>query len=47
METTLRREVSEEIGVKNLEVVEYLGEFPGAQKPDRIPVFLCHTSEEP
>jgi len=46
-EAALRREVAEEIGVENLEVVEYLGEFPGAREPDRVPVFLCHIHEEP
>jgi len=47
IETALRREVTEEIGVQTLEVMEYLGEYPGAQMPDRVPVFLCHISEEP
>ena len=47
IETALRREVTEEIGIENLEVVEYLGEFPGAREPDRVPVFLCHINEEP
>jgi len=47
IETTLRREVSEEIGIKNLEIEKYLGEFPGAQAPDVVPVFACRISEEP
>lgn len=47
IETTLRREVKEEIAVTDLQILEYLGEFPGAQEPDVVPVFICDISEEP
>ena len=47
IEDTLRREVEEEISIKNLKIVKYLGELPGAQTPDVVPVFLCTIVEEP
>lgn len=46
IETTLRREVEEEIGVKNFEIKEKLGVVPGAKEGDRVHVFLCETTED-
>ena len=46
IETTLRREVEEEIGVKNFEIKEKLGVVPGAKEGDRVHVFLCETTEK-
>lgn len=45
IETTLRREVEEEIGVKNFEIKEKLGVVPGAKEGDEVHVFLCETTE--
>jgi 8-oxo-dGTP diphosphatase len=47
VETTLRREVDEEIGVKNFEIKEKLGVVPGAKEGDKVHVFICSTEEEP
>lgn len=47
IEATLRREVEEEIGVKNFEIKEKLGAVPGAKEGDEVHVFLCRTEEEP
>ncbi|MBI3633339.1 MAG: NUDIX hydrolase [Candidatus Vogelbacteria bacterium] len=47
LEITLRREVKEEVGIENLEILEYLGEVPGAKEGDIVPMFLCKTQEEP
>jgi ADP-ribose pyrophosphatase YjhB (NUDIX family) len=46
IETTLRRETTEEIGVDNLEIKQYLGEFPGYQKEDVVYVFHCTTNQD-
>ena len=47
IERTLRREVKEEIAVDELIIEKYLGELPGAQEPDVVPIFLCSTIDEP
>ncbi len=46
IETTLRREVEEETGITQLEIEEYLGEVPGAQDGDFVPLFLCSTEQD-
>ena len=47
IEATLRREVEEEIGVKNFEIKEKLGVAAGAKEGDEVYVFLCYTDKEP
>jgi 8-oxo-dGTP pyrophosphatase MutT (NUDIX family) len=46
VEATLRREVEEEIGVKNFEIKKEFGTVPGAKEGDVVHVFLCETDEE-
>ena len=46
LEVTLRRETEEETGITDLIIKEYLGELPGAKAGDRVPVFLCTTTQE-
>ena len=46
IETTLRREVEEETGINDLEIIEFLGEYPGAKEGDFVPVFRCSTNQE-
>lgn len=46
IETTLKREVEEEIGVKNFEIKEKIGVVAGAKEGDEVHVFLCKTDEE-
>lgn len=47
LESTLRREVLEETGIKNLEIVNFLGKVPGAKEGDIVFVFKCITSDTP
>jgi 8-oxo-dGTP diphosphatase len=47
IEATLKREVGEEIGIKNFEIKEKLGVVPGAKEGDEVHVFVCSTEEEP
>ncbi len=47
VETTLRREVEEEIGIKNFTIKEEVGVVPGAKEGDEVHVFVCETEEEP
>jgi 8-oxo-dGTP pyrophosphatase MutT (NUDIX family) len=46
IEVTLRREVEEEIGVKNFEIKKKLGSAPGAKEGDQVHVFVCETAED-
>ncbi len=43
----LRREVREEIGVTELEIVSYGGTVAGAKPGDMVPIFVCQTGQEP
>lgn len=47
IEQTLRREVYEEIGIKNFVIYAYIGTFDGAKEGDQVPVFLGSTEEIP
>jgi len=47
VEVTLRREVFEETGIKNLNINNYLGEVPGAKEGDKVLVFIGTTGDEP
>lgn len=47
IEDNLRRETLEETGIKNLEILEFLGKIPAAKKGDTLYVFKCTTNEEP
>ena len=46
VETTLRREVLEEIGIEAFEIYRELGMVPGAKEGDEVHVFLCGTNEQ-
>lgn len=43
---TLCRELEEEIGVRNFEIVDFVGEVSGAHEGDTVPMFLCSTSDQ-
>lgn len=45
IETTLRREVAEEIGVTDLLIEDYLGTFPGAKAGDEVLLFRCSSTQ--
>ncbi|KKU47607.1 MAG: hypothetical protein UX67_C0033G0003 [Candidatus Woesebacteria bacterium GW2011_GWF2_46_8] len=47
LETTLRREVYEEVGINDLKFTDYLGSVPGAKEGDVIFVFKAETNQEP
>lgn len=47
IEETLRREVREETGITDLEIIEYLGQVSGAKDGDIVPIFACKTLQEP
>lgn len=47
VEDTLRREVSEEIGITDFKILNYLGEIPGAKEGDRVLLFSCATTQVP
>jgi len=47
LETTLRREVSEEVGIDDLKITQYLGKVPRAKEGDVVFVFKAETSQEP
>ena len=47
IETTLRREIKEETGITEFEILEFLGEVIGAKEGDFVPLFLCKTNQEP
>lgn len=47
LETTIRREVSEEVGIDDLKITDYLGSVSGAKKGDVLFVFKAETTQEP
>ncbi len=47
LEETLRREVREEIGVTDFQIVEYIGSLPGAMEGDTVHLFGAETTQEP
>ncbi len=46
VEATLRREVAEETGIREFEILAYLQDIPGATSGDIVPIFLCTTKED-
>jgi 8-oxo-dGTP pyrophosphatase MutT (NUDIX family) len=46
IEATLKREIEEEIGAKDFEIIKKLGIVSGAKEGDEVHVFLCNTEEE-
>lgn len=46
LEQALRREVLEEVGITKFEIVDYIGEVPGAKEGDIVPIFYCTTVED-
>lgn len=46
IEQALRREVQEEVGVTQFEIVDFIGEVPGAKEDDLVPMFFCTTTQD-
>ncbi len=42
----LKREVREEVGITEFEVVDLIGEVPGAKDGDEVPIFFCTTKQD-
>lgn len=47
IETTLRREVQEEVGITDLIIEDFISELPGAKDGDVLHLFIGRTSQEP
>jgi len=47
LESTVRREVLEEVGISELNITEYLGCVPGVKEGDILYVFKADTNQEP
>jgi len=47
IEQALRRETAEETGITKFEIIDYLGDVPGAKEGDVVPCFIGMTVEEP
>ena len=47
IEKTLRREVREETGITEFEILDFIAEVEGANPEDTVPIFLCVTEQEP
>lgn len=43
---TLRREVAEEVNITDLEILDFIGEVPGAKEGDIVLMFYCTTKQE-
>lgn len=43
----LKREVFEEVGISDFEILDFLGEFQGSKEGDECLLFLCDTKDEP
>jgi len=46
-ESSLRREVSEEVDINDLIITKYFGSVPGAKEGDLVYVFKAETKQEP
>ncbi len=46
IEDALRRETFEEVGINELEIIDFIGEVPGAKEGDVVPIFFCTTNQD-
>jgi len=46
IEQTLRREVAEEVGITEFEILNFIGEAPGAKEGDIVLMFFCTTKQD-
>jgi ADP-ribose pyrophosphatase YjhB (NUDIX family) len=44
---TLLREIAEETGITEVEILAYVQDILGAKEGDIVPVFLCETTQDP
>ena len=46
IEQALRREVTEEVNIRDLNILDFIGEVPGAKEGDLVLIFYCTTEQE-
>ncbi|MFA5932144.1 MAG: NUDIX hydrolase [Candidatus Paceibacterota bacterium] len=46
LKDTLKREVQEEVGITEFEIIDYIGEVPAVTENDTIFIFFCTTKED-
>jgi len=46
IESGLRRETQEEVGITDLRIQDFIGELPGAKEGDTVLIFACTTDQE-
>ena len=46
LEMTVRREVREEVGITDLEIIDFIAEIPGHKEGDVVPIFFCASNQE-
>jgi len=46
IEQTLRRETVEEVNITDLEILDFIGEVPGAKEGDVVLMFYCTTQQD-
>ncbi len=46
LEEALRREVYEEVGISDLNIIKFAGEASGSTSGDVVPVFFCTTEQD-
>jgi len=42
----LKREVYEEVGITNFDIIDFIGDVPGAKKGDHLLIFYCETEQD-
>ena len=46
LEQTLRREVKEEVGIAEFDILDFIGDARGAKEGDVVYIFFCTTSQD-
>ena len=46
VEQALRREVQEEVGINTFDIIDLIGEVPGAKEGDIVPIFFSTTTQD-
>ena len=46
IQDALTREIQEEVGITEFEIIDFIGEVPGAKEGDIVPMFFCATKQD-
>jgi len=46
IQDALTREIQEEVGITEFEIIDFIGEVPGAKEGDIVPMFFCTTKQD-